>query len=106
MFKRMTIMLIPDNANDVRQLRIPVVLIRLLVLTVLICSTTIGYFVLDYIELQNYRQQNQALLSENNHLKGEAQILMDNLDEVKGSLRRIQDYSGKLTELVSLKATK
>jgi len=62
-----------------------------------------GFFVFDYVQLREMRRGHLDLIAENQHLKGEAHILMGNLEEVKRSLRRIQDYTKKLGELVSLK---
>jgi len=106
LINRLTVMLIPDNAGEVKQFRVAMAAVKGLVLGVFLLFSLIGYFVIDYIDLKDYRARNQILISENNHLKGEAEILMENLEEVKGSLRRIQDFSGKLTELVSLKVNR
>jgi murein DD-endopeptidase MepM/ murein hydrolase activator NlpD len=99
-------MLIPDNATDVRQFRIAVAAFRFLSLIGFMSIAVLGYFSIDYLELRSFRSEYRKIRGENLHLKGEAQILMENLEDVKGSLRRIQDYSGKLTELVSLKVKK
>jgi murein DD-endopeptidase MepM/ murein hydrolase activator NlpD len=99
-------MLIPDNANGVRQFRMAVPTFRFISFLGCVCIAVLGYFSVDYLELRTFRSEYRKIRGENLHLKGEAQILMENLEDVKSSLRRIQDYSGKLTELVSLKVNK
>ncbi len=101
--RRLTIMLIPDHAGEMRQFRIALPALKTLCALILVIVTGLGYFTVDYLELRAFRGQSKKILAENQHLKGEAQILMENLEDLKTSLRRIQDYSGKLTELVSLK---
>ncbi len=99
--KKLTIMLIPDGGNAKRHLRIPELLIKGTVVGGLALSAIGGYFTLDYWQLSSFRQSYKAIAAENEGLKGEARLLMQNLDEVKRSLRRVQDYTAKLSELTT-----
>lgn len=49
------------------------------------------------------QKQHKLILKENQNIKGEAQILMSNLEEIKKSLRRVKDYSQKIGEVIELK---
>ena len=101
--KRLTIMLIPGGTAQTRNYSVPTLLIRLLAGASLVLSVAGGFFILDYLQLRKMRSNHLNLIAENQHLKGEAHILMGNLDEVKKSLRRIRDYTGKLGEIVNLR---
>lgn len=104
--KRLTILIIPENASQTKQLKIPRLAIRSLAILSLFMTSFFGYLVLDYFELRSIRSSYKAILAENQGLKGEARLLMSNLDEVKTSLKRVQDYSEKLGDLTQLKVKK
>ncbi len=104
--KKLTIMIIPDGGTATRQLRVPQVLVKTAVFSGIIASAVFGFLTLDYLQLRGMRQTYQTVSNENEGLKGEARVLMQNLEEVKGSLRRVQDYTAKLGELTALKVQK
>lgn len=101
--KKLTIVIIPDQAKQVKQFTLPLFSIKIFYLSTIILLMFCGYFILDYSQLRIIRNQHHRLISENQHLKGEAQILMNHLEEVKHSLRRVQDYTNKLSELVNFR---
>lgn len=72
----------------------------------LLGSLLTGYLLVDYFHLLNIRDQFFVLQKENRLLKGEAQILVQNIEKVKKSLDRVNDYTHKLETLVSLKVNK
>jgi murein DD-endopeptidase MepM/ murein hydrolase activator NlpD len=104
--KKLTIMIIPDGIHATRQVRIPRVLLKVVALLGLAAFGFGGFFFFDYMQLRALRANFQTVASENDGLKGEARVLMTNLEEVKRSLRRVQDYTTKLGELTALKVQK
>ena len=101
--KKLMIMVIPENGGKTRTLSIPLLLIHFgLALMLLTCGVS-GYALLDYRALRGLRFQFRDLTAENEGLRGEARVLLQNLEDVKNSLRRVQDYSTKLGELTALK---
>lgn len=52
------------------------------------------------------RQSFFALAAENQEMRGEARMLMSNLEELKSSLRKLADYSTKLGEMTKLTVDK
>ena len=104
--KRITIMIIPDGCRATRQLRIPESLVKIIFGLSLVALCAAGFVFFDYLELRYFRNNFRIIASENEDLKGEARLLMQNLEEVKGALRRVQDYTGKLGELTALKVQK
>lgn len=100
--KKLTIMVIPDGTSkNTKQYRFPSLLIKFGFLCGLALSTASGFLLLDYLELRAIRSDFNYLANENEGLKGEARLLMQNLDDVKLSLRRVQDYTSKLGELTA-----
>lgn len=100
--KRWTIMVIPDGMRATRQLAIPYLLVRISAGIGLVAFCMLGFFTLDYIQLRSLRSSFTKVTHENEGMRGEARVLMQNLEEVKHSLRKVQDYSAKLSELTSL----
>jgi murein DD-endopeptidase MepM/ murein hydrolase activator NlpD len=104
--KKWTIMVIPDGMRATRQLSVPYVLVRAALGLGLVGFCCLGFFTLDYIQLRSLRGSFSKVTHENEGMRGEARILMQNLEEVKHSLRKVQDYSAKLSELTSLQVKK
>ena len=104
--KRLTIMIIPDGHRATRQVRLPQALINGLFFASFLALGSSGFVLLDYLQLRSFRRHYQVISAENEGLKGEARVLMQNLEEVKVSLRRVQDYTSKLGELTAIKVQK
>lgn len=104
--KKLTIVIIPDGVNATRQLRLPQGLFKVALIGGIVGSALLGFLALDYAQLRGLRQNFYAVSSENEGLKGEARLLMQNLEDVKRSLRRVQDYTSKLGELTQVKVQK
>jgi murein DD-endopeptidase MepM/ murein hydrolase activator NlpD len=101
--RKLTVMIVPDRTARSRQFVVPVILLRAIGFSLMALSGLFGYFINDYIELRSIRETYELVSKENEGLRGEANILMGNLDEVKRSLKRVQDYAGQLTEITTKK---
>lgn len=105
--EKLTVVLIPDGgASTTKQYCIPKFMFRGAYCLILIASSLTGYFALDYIQLTKIRSSYEKVVAENAGLKGEARLLMNNLEDVKRSLLRVQDYSEKLSEITNLQVNK
>ncbi|MFW7378260.1 MAG: M23 family metallopeptidase [Oligoflexus sp.] len=104
--KKLTILVIPENATQTKQLQVPKIMLKSLLLGSLFFISGMAYLMFDYIELRSLRASYRQILTENEGLKGEARLLMSNLEEVRNSLKRVQDYSIKLGDLTNLKVEK
>ena len=101
--KRVTIMIIPDGASTARQFHLPKVAVKIGSIAGMIGLSLAGFLTIDYIELLKLRQNARNISAENEGLKGEARVLENNLEDVKRSLRRVQDYAAKLSDLTQLR---
>jgi len=104
--KRTTIVIIPEGAESTKQFQVPKSVLRGLFISAFGFSGLLGYFILDYSELRVMRNSFYQLAAENEGLKGEARLLMNNLEDVKISLRRVQDYSAQLGQLTKVRVKK
>lgn len=100
---RFTLLVIPENAATTKQFKIRYTLIKSFMVGALVFFASLGYFIHDYWQLREAKQQLSQLVTENEGLKGEARLLMKNLNEVKRSLTKVQDYSTKLSRLTNFK---
>lgn len=104
--KRLTIMIVASESTQLRQVSFPkraFQIASILLSGLLILS---GYFTFDYIELRRLRASYNDVLAENNSLKGEARVLMNNLETVKSALKKVQDHMEKLGEMTHLATAK
>ncbi len=96
-------MIIPSGAKTTLQWQLPDGLMRFFGFFTFVFAGVLGFLILDYIELRRMRVSYQAIVAENEGLKGEARALMGSLDDVKTSLKRVNDFSGKLAEMTQMK---
>ncbi len=101
--QKITIVLIPENARQSKQFKISHWAVRGFIGGTACASLLLGYLVYDYLQLRDLRSSYQTIATENQGLRGEANLLLSNLEEVKRSLKRVQDYSEKLGELTQIK---
>ncbi len=106
LLKRLTLMLIPDDAKGTKQVSVPHWLLKAFMASGLLASSTFGYLIFDYLQLRSMRTSYKIIEQENAGLRGEAQALVENLEEVKQSLDRVRDYTTKLTDITQIKVKK
>ena len=99
-------MIIGDKKSETRQFVFPVILYKGLLAFLFMGVGTLTYVFLDYIELYELRKTYRQVVAENRHLKGEARLLMANLETAKDALKRVEDYAQRLDEIVSLRIKK
>ncbi len=100
---RLTVVFIPEGASSTRQFTIPRIVVKSLAAFGFLGTALFGYLALDYIQLREIRESYYQITAENEGLKGEARLLINNLEDVKTSLKQVQDYSTKLSEITQLK---
>ena len=64
-----------------------------------------GYVLADYFQMRALRTTYLEAIQDERTMKGEARILMTSLDEVKTSLRKVREYSGKLAAIADLQTS-
>ncbi|MBP9706207.1 MAG: M23 family metallopeptidase [Oligoflexales bacterium] len=101
--KNFTLMVIPDQNRAIKQVRIHRSIFKLGLVLFVAFSVISTYIVFDYAELQSMRRDYRRLLSENSGLKSEARALVNSLEEVKTSLKKVNDYSSKLDQITKLR---
>lgn len=104
--KKLTVVIIGEKSSGAKQFNLPHFILPIALIGSLVSVSFLAYFALDYTQLRAMQASYQQIVTENEGLKGEARLLMNNLDEVRQSLRRVQDYSYKLGELTELKVQK
>jgi len=100
--RQYTIVIVPDGKSVSRRYTISyraVLLGRLLGFFLLV---GFGYGAADYAHMRNLRSSYLQAVQDDRALKGEARILMTNLDEVRSSLRKVKEYSAKLADMTNI----
>lgn len=104
--KKVKFIVIPESHSATRHLSLPSFVLKLAVVVGCIFLFVMSWVFIDYIQLRHLQLEYKQTLAENQHLKGEARVLMQNLDKVKKSLRRVQDYTTKLGEIVNINVSR
>lgn len=100
--RQYTFVIVPGDQRSSKKFSLSVRLVRTLGLCGLFLTLMLGYWIADYIQLRNLRASYVQVLQENRNIRGEARILMSNLEEVKSSLRKVRTYTSKLSEITNL----
>jgi murein DD-endopeptidase MepM/ murein hydrolase activator NlpD len=100
--QKVTIMLIPDGGNACKQFKVSTGWLYVILFIMVPSSFATAFFARDYLELKRVHKDYLNVIKENESYRGEAKVVVAELDEVKKSLKRVQDFSNKLQEIVSL----
>ncbi len=100
--KKMRIVIIPEGAHEARQFHIPTYFIKFGMILILAGASALTFLLLDYLDLLDVKTTYERIARENDGMKGEARLLMANLDQVKASLEKVETYSVKLQDLTNL----
>ncbi len=99
-----TIVIAPEGKSGSKLYEVSYRLVFALKFAALVILLLSGYVFADYIQMRSLRTVYLEALQEERMMKGEARILMTSLDEVKASLRKVREYSGKLMAIANLQA--
>lgn len=103
---KIQVVIIPNDNGKPKHFKIPSILVKVGIVVSLLCCFIAGYFAFDYYNLISMRTEFLRISAENQGLKGEAKIFLANLEDVKKSLRRVEDYAGKLTAITNVQMKK
>ena len=100
--KKITIVLVPDGTNTVRQFRIPKLL--LLILAVLFVSSTafLCWMIQDYRAMKAQMPRLAQLEKDRSHQKNQFIHLADRIDQVTKKMGDLEDFDRKLRVMVNL----
>lgn len=99
--RQYTIVIVPDDKSGSKKYTVSYGAVFISKFFALILLVAIGYGTADYLHMRDLRSAYLQALQDDRALKGEARILMSNLDEVRSSLRKVKDYSAKLSDMIS-----
>lgn len=104
--KKLTILFIPHASSTSQHLTISTIYLKIVMFASFILAGILGYVIFDYISLLQIRQNYELLIIENEELKGEAKMLLGNLEEFKKTLNKMENYTKKLNELTKFQFKK
>lgn len=97
--KRHTILLIPEKANRIRKIKLPVLVMSSFKIFTLLTIMMLGYLICDYVELRSIRYHYKQVLAENQQLHYEARGLKENLTEARYRLSQLQDFGREIKKI-------
>jgi hypothetical protein len=102
---RFTLVIAPGERRSTKKVSVSTKSLQILSVLLFLGAVATAYAITDYIQLRSLRSKYLLALEQNRTIKGEARILMSNLDEVKTSLGKVRDYTSKLGEITNLQAS-
>ncbi|MCP4681661.1 MAG: hypothetical protein GY864_04960, partial [Desulfobacterales bacterium] len=96
--KKITIMLIPDGANKVKQLRLPRYLLTFLILIVISCVTFFFWTLKDYQAMKLQAPRLAQLEKE----KEQVLYLSQRIDQITGKIGELKEFDHRLKVMVNL----
>lgn len=102
---RYTFVIVPGDRKASRKFSVSMGVVRFVVLLSIILVVGTSYCLTDYVQLRALRSSYVEAMQENRSIRGEARILMSNLEEVKSSLGKVREYTTKLSEITTLQTT-
>ena len=100
-----TIVIAPDGKSGSERYDVSYRMVFVLKVLTLGLLIGCGYGLADYLQMRTLRATYLQAIQEQRMMKGEARILMTGLDEVKSSLRKVREYSGKLAAIANLQTS-
>ena len=100
--KHYTFMFIPESGTRTKEIKVPKLLVYSFFLIFFVLSAAVIGLVYDYSRVSEKSTLVEKVMADNDGLRNEAQLLKTNLEGVKTSLSRIQDYAVKLNEISAL----
>jgi murein DD-endopeptidase MepM/ murein hydrolase activator NlpD len=100
--KRYTFVIVPEDRGRSRKISMSTNAMRCIFAILFGATVMLGYWAYDYVELREMRTQYMETLQESRAMRGEAKILMSNLEDVKTSLQKVKEYTSKLSEITNL----
>ncbi|MBN2359821.1 MAG: M23 family metallopeptidase [Deltaproteobacteria bacterium] len=95
-------MVVPERSSEVRRIQIPRLLINALGILLLLVVATFSAAGAHYYYIIDQAVQNGVLLKENAELRGNIEQISAKLDEVNGTLNRVDLFDRKLREITRL----
>ncbi|MEI8024808.1 MAG: peptidoglycan DD-metalloendopeptidase family protein [Pseudomonadota bacterium] len=89
-----------DRSQPKTEFHIRKIWVTLFYVLACVSALLLGVGLADYIQLLKLQDNYTVAITENQQLKGEAQILMTNLEDLKKGLFRVEEFAGKLDSLV------
>jgi murein DD-endopeptidase MepM/ murein hydrolase activator NlpD len=102
---RVRVLILGDHSSPQFELRLKKSWIALGYFLTCISALALGFIGADYIRLIRLQKNYRIAITENQHLKGEAQILMANLEDLKHGLVKVEEYAEKLDTLIQSQIT-
>ena len=101
-FKKVTIVILPEGINTVKQIKIPKILVRFLLVLFLSVTAFLGWVFTDYYKVKSQMPQNARLLKENSEQRAQLAALVNKIDKINSKMVDLQKFDNKLRLMVNL----
>jgi len=103
-FKKITVFLLPDGENSIRQFRLPMPSYSLLSLFLISFMSFLGWFVYDYYSMKSQMPRLAQLEKETEQKKQQIIHMAQRVDQIIGDMKSLKEFDRKLKTMVNFEA--
>ncbi len=100
--KKVTIVIVPEGVNNVKQLKIPRVFFTFLLVLFLSAGGFVGWKFWDYYKIKPQVAENIKLRKENREQKAQLAALVNKIDKINSKMVDLKEFDNKLKLMVNL----
>ena len=100
--KKVTIVILPDGVNTVKQIKIPKVFFSFILLFIFTATAFLGWASVDYYKLKSKVPQTTQILKENKQQKAQLAALANKIDKINTKMVELKEFDNKLKVIANL----
>ena len=101
-FKKVTIVILPDGVNTVKQIKVPKIFFGFFLLLFISTTAFLGWIFNDYYKIKSQVPQNAQLLKENRQQRAQLAALANKIDKINSKMVELKKFDNKLKVMVNL----
>ncbi len=101
-FKKVTIVVLPDDIKNVRQYKIPKIFLHLLVLIFIVSVSFLSLSLYDYYNIKKQIPEKAQLIKENRQKDAQIAALASKIDNINSKMVELKQFDNKLKVMVNL----
>ena len=90
--KKVTIVILPDGVNSVKQIKIPKMFIGLAIVLIISCLSLLGWASNDYYRIKSHIPLNAQLQEENRQQKAQLASLANKIDKINTKMVELKKF--------------
>lgn len=98
--EKISVIISGGKTNPFMEWHLSTRIVKIFYICLCFAALLMGLIAADYLRLRQLKSNYNLAITENQQLKGEAQILMSNLDDLKSGLFKVEEYASQLDSMI------